>query len=186
MGLILLVGPVAVGKTTIREQLVKRFNMLPFQTCTTRPIREEEKREDAVPQYHFLSQETFDRWVNEEKFHEHESFAGKSYGTLKEDILTAIDSPETWVGVVDIRGAMSLKRDFPDIQTIFIKPPSQDELVKRVMKRGTETSEEQMERLRIAIERELPFAENMDDCIVNESLDLAILQVVEKTLKKVK
>lgn len=175
MSLILLVGPVAAGKTTLRQRLVTEYGMLPFKTCTTRKMRDEE-RGDVVPQYHFLTHDDFMEGVSIGDFYEHEEFAGKCYGTRKADLDVALSDDNHWVGVVDVRGAISLKRDFPSVLTIFIEPPSVEELKRRVSDRGTETSQEQMTRLQIALERELPLASKLDFRVVNDNLD----ETVEK------
>lgn len=184
MTLTLLVGPTGVGKTTIWEYLTRHFKLIPFKTCTTRNIRTNEQLEGHIPQYYFKSDAEFVGMIEQDFFFEHVLHAGKRYGTAKLDIEAALADSSHWVGIVDIRGAMSIKAAYPEVLTVFIHAPSATELTKRILDRGSETTEEMAERIAIAYEREIPNADQLDAGIVNFTIEQSasdILKLIEKS-----
>lgn len=183
MTLTLLVGPTGVGKTTIWEYLAREHKLIPFKTCTTRNIREKEQAEGHIPQYRFLTEHEFVHMIEQDYFFEHIEHIGKRYGTSKLDIEAAIADSNDWVGVVDIRGAISIKKAYPEVLTIFIHAPSSAELAKRILERGSETTEEMAERIAVAYEREIPNAGQLDAGIVNSTIEQSafdVLKLIEK------
>lgn len=183
MTLTLLVGPTGVGKTTIWEFLARHHELIPFKTCTTRKIREKEQVKGYIPQYRFLTDTEFVDMIDKDYFFEHIEHIGKRYGTSKLDIEAAIADSSHWVGVVDIRGAISVKEAYPEVLTIFIHAPSSAELAKRILDRGSETTEEMAERIAIAYEREIPNAGQLDAGIINSTIEQSafdVLKLIEK------
>lgn len=183
MSLTLLVGPTGVGKTTIWEHLAKEHKLVPFKTCTTRKKRERELVEDHIPQYQFLTKEVFDEMIEKDYFFEYVEHVGNYYGTSKIDIEAAIQDEKNWIGVVDIRGAIDIKKSYPEVLTIFIHAPSSEELAKRILERGSETTKEMAERISVAYEREIPNASKLDFNVVNHTIEQSafeVLNLIEK------
>lgn len=145
-------APSGAGKSTICANLKQTPDFQYSISCTTRPPRAGE--EDGVD-YHFLSEDEFQRRAEEGKFLEHAAFNGFRYGTLKATTRQAIDAGTDLLLDIDVGGVMQL-RSLPDIWIrealvdIFIMPPTIAELERRLRKRGTETDEQIAERLRIA------------------------------------
>lgn len=173
MSLTLIVGPTAVGKTTIWKKLILEHNCVPSKTHTTRPPRETEKLEGAIDQYFFVTREAFENLLEEDVLFEHVEYVGNYYGTAKEDIEKAIVSDQNYVSVVEINGALKIKEAYPEVTTIFIKAPSNEEMRRRILSRGSESNEEIQQRLQTAFDEELPQAELMDKIIINDDLERA-------------
>ena len=130
--LIIVSSVSASGKTTLVEQSIKEFDLYKLKTCTTRDIREEETGNE----YHFLTEEEF-LWkaINQDAFIEHANVYGKWYGLSKEEIENNRD--RNCIIILDVQGAKTLKELYPHSTTIFIKPPSPDEMLRRLSSRNT-------------------------------------------------
>lgn len=186
MSLTFLVGPAGVGKTTIWEYLARNHELIPFKTCTTRNPRAKELTKDHIPQYHFFTTEEFTKKIEEDYFFEYVEHVGNFYGTSKLDIQSAIEDERDWIAVVEIRGAIAIKEKFPQVLTVFIHAPSSEELAKRILERGSETTQQMAERISIAYNREIPNASRLDENITNHTIEqssLDILKLIEKNHK---
>lgn len=173
MTLILLVGPAGVGKTTIWEESILRNGYKPFKTYTTRQKREEDMT--GIIQYNFIEQKEFEQKVSEGFFFEHEFYTKGFYGTSNADLKTAVDSDDIYIAIVDIRGALNIQKSFK-VKTIFILPPSVEEMERRIVGRNSESLEEIKERVRIAVEEELPKKDLLDYSITNDTVENALRQ----------
>lgn len=146
--LLLVSGPSGVGKNTIMDKLLHRFNQV--VTCTTRA-----KREDEVEgvSYFFLTLEKFLEGVKNNEFIEYiKGFSGNYYGTKKETIQNAMNGEKPALLIVDVDGAKKIKNRLKDssginVVSVFIKPPSAKVLEKRLSGRGTENAIAIQERL---------------------------------------
>lgn len=148
-------------------------------SCTTRKIREGEVH---GKDYFFLSKEEFEEKIANGEFAEYEQIFGNYYGTLKSEIKKHINSGNSILFDVDVKGAVSLRRNFPeDTLLIFIYPPSLDELQRRLEKRRTESEEELNTRLERAKE-ELTYKDKFDYAILNDDLKIAF-DDLEKVIK---
>ena len=144
--LFVLMGPTGSGKSTFCDRLVAEFpEALRYSvSATSRPPRPNEATGSS---YHFMSREEFLARRERGEFFEWEEIHGNLYGTLQDSLIKGIDSGKDLVFQIDIRGALNFKRQFPDnAVTIFIVPPSFEELKKRLEARGTVDPHEQKRR----------------------------------------
>lgn len=164
-------APSGAGKSTICNALLKKHDNLKLSiSSTSRAPRGIEK--DGV-EYYFLSQDLFLKKISENAFLEYEEVHGKYYGTMKEKVQEMLDQGFDVLLDIDVNGAINLKKSYPDTVLIFIKPPSLEELRKRLEERGTETKEQidkRMERTRYEFEQSKKF----DYVIINNILGDAI------------
>ena len=137
--LIIITAPSGAGKTSITHYLLDKYPALSFSiSATTRPPRGSEQ--NGVD-YYFLSTELFNEKINAHAFIEWEMvYEGKYYGTLKAELDRIWAQGKTPMLDIDIKGAIHVQQQFPgNSLSIFIDPPSVDELRKRLEGRGTET-----------------------------------------------
>lgn len=166
--LIVLSAPSGGGKTTVARHLFSTFPQLRFSvSATTRHIRPGEVN---GKDYYFLTREEFEKKIAEGDLLEYEEIFGNLYGTLRSSVKQTLEQGEYMVFDVDVKGALSLRRAFPDDTVlIFITPPSMDELEHRLRSRRTETDEQIAMRLeRAAMEMEM--CDEFDLVIVNDVL----------------
>jgi guanylate kinase len=148
--LVVLSGPSGVGKDAVLARMKKSERPLHYVvTATTRPRRAREK--DGVD-YHFLSQEKFQRMVSERHFLEWAEVYGNYYGVPEEEITSALLGGLDVIVKVDVQGAATIKEILPQAVLIFLMPPSVEELGKRLNGRRSECSEDLALRLRRAKE----------------------------------
>ena len=169
--IIVISAPSGAGKTTLCNELQRRKPHIKFSvSCTTRP-----KREDEVDgaNYHFLSPQEFTEKVQNNEFIEFENVHGYYYGTLRKTLEDALTKQEMILFDVDVNGAMAIKSNYSDNTcTIFILPPSLDDLKKRLIQRGSETEERNNKRLERTAQ-EMEYKDKFDACIINDDLAIA-------------
>lgn len=164
-------APSGSGKTTICRLLLERNPAFSLSiSATTRPPRGSEV--DGVD-YVFLSKEAFLEKVSAGEFLEHEEVFGRYYGTLKSTVENFLANGRTVLFDIDVKGALNVKKAYPDALLIFIKPPSLEELRRRLTGRNTDKPEEIERRLK-RIELEYAAAEEFDHIVVNDNLDKAV------------
>ena len=174
--LIIFSAPSGSGKTTIVRELLRRIPQLEFSiSATSRAPRGTER--DGVD-YYFLSPDEFRRAVDEERFVEWEEvYAGTCYGTLRSELDRIWGKGHTILFDVDVLGGINLKRIFgADACSVFIMPPSIEELERRLELRGTDAPEVIAKRVAKA-EFELTKAPEFDHVVVNDVLDTAVAEV---------
>jgi len=174
--LIILVAPSGSGKTTIARKLLDDYSKIRFSvSATTRPPRESEEN---GKDYYFLSREEFNRKIEEHEFLEWEEFYnGSRYGTLRSEVDKLIESGYFPLLDIEVKGALNVKRQYgAKSVAIFIRPPSLEELKKRLVKRGSENNASLETRLERA-EKELTYANKFDFVVINDDLDTAYKQV---------
>jgi guanylate kinase len=176
--LIVFSAPSGTGKSTVAKLVMERLGSLEFSvSATTRPMRPGER--DGVD-YHFLSRETFERKIAENGFIEHEFFFGNFYGTLLDKTTEAIEAGRNLLFDLDVKGALNLKRIFGErALLVFLKPPSMEELARRLQERKSESAEALKTRLERA-EMELSHADQFDFVVVNDDLGRAVDAVVSR------
>lgn len=161
---IVLSGPSGVGKGTVNRILQKsNTDVVAAVSATTRPPREGEL--EGVS-YYFVSKEEFDRLVAEDAFVEYAKVYGNYYGTLKAELERIIKCGKSVVLEIDTVGAMNIKKAMPDSVSIFVLPPSLEELERRIEGRGTEEPTTLTKRL-IAAKEEIGMAINYDYIVQN-------------------
>ena len=174
--LIIFSAPSGSGKTTIVRKLLERMPQLEFSiSATSRAPRGTER--NGVD-YYFLSAEEFRKAVEEGRFVEWEEvYAGTCYGTLRSELERIWSKDHTILFDVDVMGGINLKRIFGrDACSIFIMPPSIEELERRLQQRGTDAPEVIARRVAKA-GFELTKAPEFDHTVVNDRLDTAVAEV---------
>lgn len=173
---IVISGPSGSGKSTLLKKLFDEFpGCFSFSIShTTRKPRQGEK--DGVD-YHFVTREDFHQLVNEDGFLEHATFSDNSYGTSKKSVNDISTSGRLCVLDVEINGVKSIKKSSlqPPPRYIFIKPPSTEELKRRLEGRGTETEASLQKRLDSSIEA-IEYANqpgSYDHIVINNDLEVA-------------
>lgn len=175
--LIIISAPSGCGKSTIIGDIMDRGELdLEFSvSATNRKPREGEI--DGV-NYHFLSDQEFKDLIAENAFVEYEQvYPGRFYGTLRSEIQNRVAQGHNVILDIDVKGGVNVKKQFgDDAMSIFIAPPSIDELRKRLKGRGSDSNEEIEQRVGRA-EYELGFQTDYDHVVVNDNLDEAIAQI---------
>lgn len=173
--LIVYTGASGVGKGTIMKKLLaKNPNLRLSVSATTRAPREGEQE---GREYYFVSDEQFDRMVAEDRFLEHAEYVRGNYGTPKEPVFRMLDEGLDVILEIEVKGFLQVKKACPDCVTIFIAPPSFEELEARLRGRGTETEEVIAERLKTA-EQELQSQSLFEYVVINDDADRAADEVL--------
>lgn len=170
--IIIITAPSGAGKTSITRYLLQKYPRLSFSiSAATRQPRGAER--NGVD-YYFMSAEEFQEKIQDNAFIEWEMvYEGKYYGTLKSELERIWSLGKTPMLDIDVKGAIHVQQQFPDqTLSIFIEPPSVDELRKRLMSRGTETEETLQTRVNKA-SYEISFKHSFDEVILNDDLDKA-------------
>lgn len=167
--LTVLAGPTAVGKGTVAAYIRDHFPDIKLSvSATTRLPRPGEV--DGL-HYYFVTDEEFDRMLAESEFLEwatvHNAYR---YGTPRGPILAAAQRGEHVLLEIDLQGARQVSVALPDARLVFLAPPTWEELVRRLIGRGTESQEEQQRRLETA-KTELASVEEFDEVIVNDTVE---------------
>ena len=174
--LTVLAGPTAVGKGTVAAWVREHHpDVWLSVSATTRKPRPTEV--DGV-HYHFVSNEAFGRMVDHGELLEWATVHGRAqYGTPRAPVEAALAQGRPALLEIDLQGARQVRETMPDALFVFLKPPSWDELVRRLVGRGTESEEEREVRLTTA-RAELAAAEEFDVTIVNDDVRRAADELV--------
>lgn len=158
-------GPSGVGKGTLNAKLFEEFgHQMAFSvSATTRPPREGEI--DGT-HYFFISRQDFENRIANNDFLEHAQFAGNCYGTPRSYVTSLLEQGKNVLLEIEVQGAMQVMERMPDCVSIFVLPPSFEELERRLRGRGTETEEKIQKRLETA-KGELAYANRYQYQIVN-------------------
>ena len=169
---IIFSAPSGSGKTTLVKHCLQKFPQLQFSvSATTRALRGEEIH---GKDYFFLSVEEFKKLISEDAFVEYEEvYQDKFYGTLKSEVERIWQEGKVVIFDVDVVGGVNLKKIFGEkALSIFIAPPSIDELERRLISRATDDLETIKTRVAKAKE-EMTYAEEFDQIIINDDLETA-------------
>ena len=171
--IIVITAPSGAGKTSITRHLLNTFpDQLAFSvSASTRKARRNEK--NGVD-YYFMSEEEFTNKIQHGEFAEWEMvYEGKYYGTLKSELMRIWNEGKIPVLDIDVKGAIHVQQQYPvTTLSLFIEPPSVDELKRRSQWRGTESEESLNARVNKA-SYELSFKHSFDHIIVNDHLEKA-------------
>ncbi len=178
--MIIVSAPSGSGKSTIVNWLMQEhpeLNLYFSISCTSRAPRGTEQ--NGV-EYFFISPEEFKEKIAQGEFLEYEEvYEDRFYGTLKEQVESQRMNGENVVFDVDVKGGCSIKQYYGDeALSLFIQPPSIDELKRRLMNRGTDSLEDIEKRLSKA-SYELTFAEKFDKILINDDLEIAKAKALE-------
>lgn len=175
--LIILSAPSGSGKTTLCRALQRRDESIGFSvSCTSRTKR---KGEINGVDYTFLTDQEFKKRIENGEFAEWEQIHGNYYyGTLKAILEAAIQHQELLLLELDVKGAMSIKNIYSEkTLSIFVEPPSMDDLYTRLVKRGTDSEERIAKRLE-RLTAELEYKSNFDHHIINDDVKNAVDEIV--------
>lgn len=170
-------GPTAVGKGTVTQALKARHpEVWVSVSATTRPAR---PAEVDGRHYHFVSNATFDELIAGDGLLEWAVVHGRDrYGTPAAPVRAAVERGERVILEIDLQGARQVRARWPEARLVFIAPPSWDELVHRLVGRGTETAEQRARRL-VTARTELAAAKEFDHIVVNDDLGRAVDDLVD-------
>jgi guanylate kinase len=171
--LIIIAAPSGAGKTSVTKHLLKTFpEQLVFSiSCATRPPRHHEKH---GVDYYFISANEFERRIEQNEFAEWEMvYEGKYYGTLKRELERIWHQHKIPLLDVDVQGGVNIQHQYPQQSlSLFIEPPSIEELERRLKARGTESPDSLKARIEKA-SYEMTFKDRFDHIIINDDLERA-------------
>jgi guanylate kinase len=181
--ILLIIGPTAVGKSSMIDRAIKDFPVLEdLITYTTRSPRGEETEGNP---YHFIAEERFKQLVEDKFFIEWAVVHGKMYGTPRDQVEKAHKSGRVIIADLDVQGAKRVRHEYPNTCTIFLMPPSMDALRQRFIKRGVTSAQDLEKRLESA-QRELAQAKDFQYVLINddfESTYAEVRKIIENLLK---
>jgi guanylate kinase len=174
--LAVLAGPTAVGKGTVAEYVRTNFPEVWLSVSMT--TRKPRPREVDGTHYHFVDDEQFDRMRDAGEFLEWAVVHGRArYGTPRRPVLEALAAGRKALLEIDLQGARQVRQQMPEALFVFLAPPSWDELVRRLVGRGTESEEEREVRLATA-RLELAAQQEFDITILNDNVQRASEELV--------
>jgi len=170
--IIIITAPSGAGKTSITRYLLSKYNWLAFSISAA--TREPRAHEVNGKDYHFMSVETFREHIRNNDFIEWEMvYEGKYYGTLRSEIDRIWSENKVPMLDIDVKGAIHVQQQFPEQSlSLFIEPPSVEELRRRLESRGTETADTLEARVNKA-SYEISFKNHFDKIILNDHLETA-------------
>jgi len=179
--LIIISGPSGSGKDTILFEIFKKLPDIFFSISSiTRPMRENEKEGEK---YNFISKEEFLKMFFNDELLEYNEYVGNYYGTPRKPVEKATSEGRDAIIEVDVNGAAQIREKLQDAVSIFIMPPSYEELERRLRGRGTEKEEVIAERMSQAI-KEIERANEYDYIVVNDKLDDAVNDAISIILSQ--
>lgn len=172
---VIISGPSGSGKDTILRLLLNKNPEIKFSiSSTTRPMREEDK---VTKKYDFLSVAEFEAMIENEQLLEYNCYVGNYYGTPRKPVEDAVNNGKDMIIEVDVNGAANIRKKMPEAVSVFIMPPSFEELERRLLGRGTDSKEVVAARLETAL-REIKRAPEYDYIVVNGDIDTAVNDVL--------
>jgi guanylate kinase len=172
--LIIITGPSGVGKGTVVKELLDRNKDIWLSiSATTRNPRIGEKDGEN---YYFLSDEKFKDMIYKKEFLEWAQFAGNYYGTPLSTVNEKIEKGFVVLLEIEVEGAKQIKEKFPESLSIFLLPPSKEELEKRIRNRGTE-KEEAIDRRLSRADYEIASSDEFDFVLTNHDVDETVKEV---------
>lgn len=174
--LIVVSGPSGAGKSTLIRASLESVPELAYSvSATTRGPR---PGEVDGKDYIFLSQEEFERWIEEDRFLEWAEYSGNLYGTLEKKVEELLDLGKSVILEIELQGARQVRMKRPDAVMVFVRAPSLEETRRRLTGRATETEEALESRLATA-EGEVAASDEFDYEIVNEDREQARKDMLE-------
>jgi len=176
--ILIITAPSGAGKTSITHFLMKTFPVLSFSVSAA--TRQPRGNETNGVDYYFITLEDFKKKIQQKEFAEWEMvYEGKYYGTLKSELKRIWSLGKVPVLDIDVKGALHVQQQYPEnTLSIFVEPPSVDELKKRLLSRGTETEESLAARVNKA-SYEISFKDHFDKIIINDNLESACEQALK-------
>lgn len=174
--MLVLSSPSGAGKTTLARKLIEEDSNISMSiSATTRPMRPNEK---YGIDYFFLSPEEFDSWLRENRFLENATVFGHRYGTPAEHVRRTLDSGRDMLFDIDWQGTHQLRQKMPeDLVSIFLLPPTHDELERRLRNRAQDTGDVVAARMAKATD-EISHYNEYEYIVVNDDLQQALDKVL--------
>ena len=166
--LTVLSGPSGVGKSTVVNELRRHFPEIWVSVSAT--TRRPRPNEEHGRHYYFVDDAEFDRLVADGALLEWAEFAGNRYGTPREPVRERLTRGVPVLLEIDLQGARQIRASVPDARLVFLRPPSWEELVRRLVGRGTESAEVVERRLSVARD-ELAHEPEFDVTLVNTEIE---------------
>ena len=180
-GVFIISGPSGSGKDTLIVRLLEKLPELRFSISSiTRGMREGEKQGEK---YNFITREKFEDMINNGELLEYNTYVGNYYGTPKAPVVKAIEDGYDIIIEVDVNGAAQIRKKLREAVSIFIMPPSYEELKARLSGRGTETEELIDRRMNSAL-GEIRRASEYDYIVVNDDIDTAVNDIMSVILSQ--
>lgn len=174
-GVFIISGPSGSGKDTLLVELFKKRPEIKFSISSiTRDMREGEKEGEK---YNFISKDRFEGMIANDELLEYNIYVENYYGTPKAPVVAAVENGNDIFIEVDVNGAAQIREKLPEAVSIFIMPPSFDELKRRLCGRGTEEPEVIEKRMASAI-GEIKRASEYDYIIVNDDIATAVDDII--------
>lgn len=172
--LVVLAGPSGVGKGTVHRRLREEIADVELSvSATTRPPRAGEQ--DGVD-YHFVDRATFETMAADGRLLEWAEYAGNLYGTPRVPVEQAVAAGRVVLLEIEVQGALQVLERVPGALTVFLVPPSWEELERRLRERGTEDDATVARRLETA-RRELACRDDFDHLVTNDDLERCVAEV---------
>jgi guanylate kinase len=171
--LVVLSGASGVGKTEIARRLLHFSDFARAVTATTRSPRPGER--DGVD-YHFLADAAFRGKIARGEFLEHAEVHGRLYGTPREAVQAIVGQSLVCLLVIDVQGAATLRRNKVEGRFVFVAPPSEEELERRLRGRGTDSPAAISQRL-AAARHEMAQSASYDAVVINDDLDRVVREI---------
>lgn len=172
--LIVISAPAGCGKDTIIEKILESSPELSYSVSAT--TRKKRENEIDGKHYYFKKRDEFKNMVKNGELLEYTEYCGNYYGTLKAAVIDALESGRDIVLKIEIAGASNIKSIFPDCVSVFVLPPSLEELRNRLIKRGTEDLETIERRIKIA-HGEINNSYGYDYYVINDNLEQAVKEI---------
>ena len=172
--LIVISGPSGAGKDTIVNELLKRRNNIYLSISMT--TRDKRDGEINGKDYYFVDEETFTKNIEKDNFIEYAKVYDKYYGTPKNEVIERLNNGIDVVLVIDITGALNIKKLFKDAIFIFIMPPDLKTLMKRVINRNRDTKNKMLERFKKDYKLINEY-NNYNYVVVNDNINDAVNKV---------
>ena len=176
--LIVLCGPSGVGKSTISRRLAERLNISYTTSATT---REKKPGDDEAKPYEHVSRDEFFRRLDGDAFLEYAQVYGEYYGTPKHPALDFLAQGRDVLLEIDVQGALQVRYQYPEALLIFILPPDEPTLLRRLTDRSRDSEDDMAKRFRSA-RREIHMAKGsraFDYMVINDNLDRAVEEIMK-------
>lgn len=181
--LIVVSGPSGAGKSTLIRDALENIPELAYSvSATTRPPREDEVNGED---YIFLSRESFERWISEDRFLEWAEYSGNLYGTPEHPVEEFMDRGLSVILEIELQGAREVREKRSDAVMVFVRAPSLDETRRRLQGRATETDEAMQSRMETAV-REVSASGEFDLELINgdrETARQSMLNLMQSIIK---
>lgn len=174
--LIVYAGASGVGKGTIMKRLLNADDN--FKLSVSATTRAPRPGETHGVEYFFVSKEDFENLIAQDGLLEYATYCDNYYGTPKKAVFDMLEKGIDVFLEIEINGFLQIKKKYPDCVTIFLLPPSIEELERRLTDRGTETPDVIRQRLDTA-QKEIPYAQQFDYNVINDDVERATSEILD-------